>query len=39
MTNVEAEITGFYRKLLGTAATHLPTIDPRILKMGHRLTR
>ncbi|XP_019232243.1 PREDICTED: uncharacterized protein LOC109212962 [Nicotiana attenuata] len=38
-TDFEHEITDFFRKLLGTAATYLPAIDPRVLKLGHRLTR
>lgn len=36
---VEEEILSFYRGLLGTAATQLPTVNPEIMQKGHILTR
>ncbi|XP_019255085.1 PREDICTED: uncharacterized protein LOC109233666 [Nicotiana attenuata] len=36
---VEEEILSFYKKLLGTAASTLPIVDPNVMQNGHTLTR
>ncbi|XP_019257656.1 PREDICTED: uncharacterized protein LOC109235863 [Nicotiana attenuata] len=37
--DIEAEIMGFYKKLLGSRADSIPAINPNVMKMGEILSR